>query len=622
MPSTKPAVERSDDALAKRGRRKEARPGELLDAALDLFVEKGFAATRSEEVALRAGVSKGTLFLYFPTKEELFKAVIRENLSGRFAEWNEEFETFAGSTADMIRYCMRVWWERIGATRASGITKLIISEARNFPDIAAFYQQEVIQPGTELIRRILQRGVAARRVPHHRRGIHRIQHRCADDLPDHDETLPRCLRAAGLSARSRALRGGADRQPAAGPVRAHRKPGGGPRMKRNWKTLLLVLVAVVVVGAGWRVVAARRAQQIAQQQATAQKAQPVVELAASDVVHAQSRELQRGLPVSGSLRAVDSAFVKARVAGELLGLSLREGDAVHAHQVVARIDPAESQARLHQAQEQADAAKTQIDIAQRQYDNNKALVDQGFISRTALDTSASTLAGAQASYKAAVAAVDLARKGMEDTVLRAPISGVVSQRLTQTGERVAIDARVIEIVDLSHLEMEATLSAADSVDVRVGQDAVLQVEGSQRAVAAKVVRINPSAQAGSRSVLVYLAIADTTGLRQGLFAQGVVKTGNASALAVPLAAVRTDKPAPYVQVVENRQVMHRAVQTGARGEVDQESWVAVSGVPEGAAVIRGHVGPLREGTAVKFTQAAPSPQPSPASGRGSKSPSP
>jgi len=160
MPATKLAVDRSDDALSRRGRRKEARPGELLDAALDLFVEKGFAATRSEEVAARAGVSKGTLFLYFPSKEELFKAVIRENLSGRFAEWNEEFETFEGSTADMVRYCMRVWWERIGATRASGITKLIISEARNFPDIAAFYQNEVIRPGTDLIRRILQRGVA------------------------------------------------------------------------------------------------------------------------------------------------------------------------------------------------------------------------------------------------------------------------------------------------------------------------------------------------------------------------------------------------------------------------------------------------------------------------------
>ena len=153
-------IGRADEPAAKRERRKEARPGELLDAALDLFVEKGFAATRAEEVAARAGVSKGTLFLYFPSKEELFKAVVRENISGRFAEWNEEFETFEGTSADMVRYCMQVWWERIGATRASGITKLIISEARNFPDIAAFYQQEVIRHANDLIRRMLQLGIA------------------------------------------------------------------------------------------------------------------------------------------------------------------------------------------------------------------------------------------------------------------------------------------------------------------------------------------------------------------------------------------------------------------------------------------------------------------------------
>lgn len=144
----------------KRERRKEARPGELLDAALALFVEKGFAATRSEEVAVRAGVSKGTLFLYFPTKDELFKAVVRENISGRFKEWNEEFENFTGDSSDMLRYCMKVWWERVGNTPASGITKLIMGEASNFPELAQFYHEEVVAPGHDLIRRILQRGVA------------------------------------------------------------------------------------------------------------------------------------------------------------------------------------------------------------------------------------------------------------------------------------------------------------------------------------------------------------------------------------------------------------------------------------------------------------------------------
>lgn len=143
----------------KRERRKEARPGELLDAALDLFVEKGFSAARVDEVAARAGVSKGTLFLYFQSKEDLFKAVVRENIVNQFPTWQEEFEVFQGSSADMLRYALLSWWERIGKTRASGITKLVMSEAQNFPEIALFYQEEVIKPGNAMIRRILERGV-------------------------------------------------------------------------------------------------------------------------------------------------------------------------------------------------------------------------------------------------------------------------------------------------------------------------------------------------------------------------------------------------------------------------------------------------------------------------------
>lgn len=144
----------------KRERRKEARPGELVDAALDLFVEKGYAATRSEEVAARAGVSKGTLFLYFPSKEALFQAVIQASISGRFANWNTEFEAFEGSTPEMLRYCMRTWWEHMGSTRLSGIAKLMMSEGHNFPELANYYRREVVDPAHELLRRILRRGIA------------------------------------------------------------------------------------------------------------------------------------------------------------------------------------------------------------------------------------------------------------------------------------------------------------------------------------------------------------------------------------------------------------------------------------------------------------------------------
>jgi TetR/AcrR family transcriptional regulator len=148
-----------DAAPHRRERRKEARPGELLDAALDLFVEKGFAATRSEEIAARAGVSKGTLFLYFPSKEELFKALVRENIAGRVAEGHLEVADFTGPTTELLPMLMQEWWRRYGATKASGISKLILSEASNFPELAQFFQDEVITPGHALIRSVLQRGI-------------------------------------------------------------------------------------------------------------------------------------------------------------------------------------------------------------------------------------------------------------------------------------------------------------------------------------------------------------------------------------------------------------------------------------------------------------------------------
>jgi AcrR family transcriptional regulator len=142
-----------------RQRRKQARPQELLDAALELFVEKGYSATRSDEVASRAGVSKGTLYLYFPSKEELFKAVVRTNIAALIAEGQQIADRFEGSSAELLRLLMHTWWQRVGDTHAGGIFKIIIAEARNFPELAQFYTDEVILPAHRLISGTLQRGI-------------------------------------------------------------------------------------------------------------------------------------------------------------------------------------------------------------------------------------------------------------------------------------------------------------------------------------------------------------------------------------------------------------------------------------------------------------------------------
>lgn len=373
-------------------------------------------------------------------------------------------------------------------------------------------------------------------------------------------------------------------------------------MKRWLKWAVIALVVVMLALGVWRALSARKAQQEAVAAQAAQRSQTVVELGAADVVQVKTRELAQGLPISGALKAVNTAIVKARVAGELQGLSVREGDLVKAGQIIARIDSTEYQARVQQARQQAEAARAQVDIARRSFDNSRSLVEQGFISKTALDSSVATLAAAEATYRAAQAGAEVAAKSLDDTVLRAPITGLVSQRLAQPGERVAIDVRIVEIVDLSQLELEASLSAGESLEVRLGQSALLQIEGTARPVAAKVVRINPSAVAGSRAILVYLAVDAAPGLRQGLFAQGTLGTHRVQALAVPLNAVRTDKPQPYVQLVSTAKVLHQTVEMGARGEVDGQTMVAIKGAPENATVISGTVGTLRDGTAVKYTQ--------------------
>lgn len=366
-----------------------------------------------------------------------------------------------------------------------------------------------------------------------------------------------------------------------------------------WSLLgLLAVVAVVVLG--WRGWTARQEAR-KQVQASVVK-EPVIELSEIDVASVRVREISTGLPVSGALKAVRSAVVKARVPGELQDLTLREGDSVEAGQIIARVESSEYNHRVRQAEQQADAARAQVDIAQRQYDNNAALVNQGFISKTVLDTSLANLNAAKANHRAALAAADVARKSVSDTVLRAPISGQISQRLAQSGERVAPDARIVEIVDLSRLELEAALTPADSIAVRVGQTASLNIEGVGQPVTATVARINPSTQTGSRSVLIYLSLAQSPGLRQGLFAQGELATERQTALSVPLSSVRTDKPLPYVQIVENGRIEHRTVEPGARGSVDGETMIAIKGVKDGEVVLRASAGALRAGTAAHLPE--------------------
>jgi RND family efflux transporter MFP subunit len=378
-------------------------------------------------------------------------------------------------------------------------------------------------------------------------------------------------------------------------------------MKRALKWLIPLLVLLLLGGAVLRTLQARKAEQAA---LALPLAAAVLDLAPSDVLTLSPVELARQIEVSGGLKAVNSAVVKARVSADVKSLTVREGDSVKRGQVLGQLDTAELDLRLRQAEQNAASASAQRDIARRSLDNNRALVKQGFISATGLDTSVSNDAAAEANHRAAQAAVGLARKSRADAVLTAPISGLVSQRLVQPGEKVSMDAKLLEIVDLSRIELEAAIAPEDIASITIGRPAVLRIDGLAEPVAARVARINPSAQTGSRAVLAYLAVEPHPALRQGLFAKGSIETERRQVLALPLAAVRFDLSLPYVMQLRAGKAMQAPVQLGMRGEFAGRAWVeVVAGLAEGAQVLGGSVGSVRDGTAVRvavISAAAPS----------------
>ncbi len=376
---------------------------------------------------------------------------------------------------------------------------------------------------------------------------------------------------------------------------------------KTWWMALLVLI--LVVAGAVRIVHSR------QETKARLQVVPVVlplQLGEADVWRVQTVNFSRTLAVSGGLKAVQSAVLKAKVAAEVKSLSVREGDTVKAGQVVGQLDTTEFDWRLRQAEQSAASSRSQWEIAQRTLANNKALVAQGFISPTGLETSVSNEVGAKAMYEAAQAAVALARKALLDATLVAPISGQVAARLAQVGERVGVDAKILELVDVSKLELEAAVAPEDVTEVRVGQRAMLQVDGLGNKVLATVARINPSTQSGSRSVLVYLSIAPdpatASSLRQGLFARGHIEVQQRSALALPASVLRIDRDQPMLQTVVDGKVQLHTVAVESRGELHtagktEPAILTVPEFPAGTVVLRSSVGALTAGTGVQLRAA-------------------
>ena len=330
-----------------------------------------------------------------------------------------------------------------------------------------------------------------------------------------------------------------------------------------------------------------------------------IEFAASDLVQPKTRELRLSIAITGTLQPHNWTTVKAKVAGELQSMLVREGEAVHAGQVLARIDAQDAHTRLDEKIADLEAGRAQLALAQKNRANNLALLQQKFISQNAFDNVQSTYQVSEAKLKALEAQVALARKALADTVVSAPQAGIVSQRHAQPGEKLPVDGKILTLVDLGDMEVEAAVPASDIPNIRIGQEVSFRVEGfGEREFRGSIDRINPTTQSGSRSILVYAHLPNRDGaLKGGMFAKGSVTLSRIeSAQVLPLSAVREESGKAYVLRVADGRLEQRAVKIGLRNE-DEGVVQIVEGLDAQSRVLRANSGTLPAGVAVKVAPA-------------------
>ena len=368
------------------------------------------------------------------------------------------------------------------------------------------------------------------------------------------------------------------------------------------RSVLIVLLVLVLLIA-FMVLRKRPAAPVA----VVEKPAQVLEFLPGDIAVAQVEALRQVLPMSGALRALNQVAVKAKVAGEVKEVLVRAGEAVTLGQVLIRMDTSEYQAKVEQAKGSLVASRGQLDIATKSRDNNLALLDKGFISRNAFDNAASQFDIAKANVDTARGALDVAQKALNDTVIKAPMAGLVSTRTIEPGEKVSVDNKLLDVVDLRQMELEAPVPTADILKVKLGQEVLVRVEGLPDAVAGKVVRINPATQSGSRSIMVYVRIDNPDNLlRAGMFADASLTLDKRDAvLTVPTTAIQNEGDKAYVYTIENGKLARHNVVTGLRGVDSKGNAVEISsGLQDGARIVKANLGNLNAGTPVKILPAA------------------
>jgi len=294
-----------------------------------------------------------------------------------------------------------------------------------------------------------------------------------------------------------------------------------------------------------------------------------LEFGAADLTYVSSTPMSRWLPVSGTLMPINQATVKAKVSGEVRQMLVREGDPVRAGQRLGMIDTADLESKLIERQGALESARAQMSLAEKTRASNQKLLNEKFISQTAFDGSQSGYDVAKGNVKSIEAQVKLAENALRDAEINAPIAGVVGKRHAQPGEKVAFDAPLVTVLDLSDLELQALVAAMDVPGLAVGMTVELSVDGfGERKFAGRIARINPSTEPGTRAILVYVALRNPdAALRSGMFANGRVALAASEPIAsLPQAAVRTEAGQSFIWVIVDGKLARRIVTIGRRDE--------------------------------------------------------
>ena len=358
---------------------------------------------------------------------------------------------------------------------------------------------------------------------------------------------------------------------------------------------MAVAVAMLVIGAIGGTAAMRLAKK-ASDSAGGPKT-VTLEFTPGDLARVEAKPIARWLPVSGTVQPVRQATVKAKVSGDVRQITVREGEAVHAGQLLARIDTADLESKLIERQGALESAKAQLALAEKNRATNSALLKQNFISQNAFDTFESSFNVSQGNVKSAEAQVQIARNALKDAIATSPLTGIVAKRHVQPGEKVAFDSPLVTVVDLKELELQAMVPAVDVPELSIGKMVELTIDGfGERKFTGRIERMNPSTEPGTRAILVYVGIPNADGaLRGGMFATGRIALASSAPVAtLPSTAVRTESGQTYVWTVEDGKLVRRNVVTGRRDDAAGRIEVK-SGVPQDVPVLGAKFDNLKDG---------------------------